>query len=333
MANARGTGRRRGRPIGSRNTRVNQYIRIRSLIWQKRKEQYESYFDPALLNISRRVNDECKTAGTDCDDDLILTFHDEWAEGGSQFPIPFINPVLLYPQPYYEIKSVADFAIESANIYFYSPMLIAPPSGFRSLDYAAYTTDDGVRRLSLDRGYQRYWKEWVDWVNAVYRELEVDDSEDIDVYFKLLAPEWDEERKMWIVLVVSCTPDGRVYDFGFEPTGDGDQSTADFIRPEDAAAPPISTTPTDVPPPQIPTTTPRVVTREEIESEALKKEKEQELVKKRKDADLDRLLKMKADAISEVKLWKELDDKEEYEIAKTRLRSINKDIDKLRSGD
>jgi hypothetical protein len=314
MARRRNTGRRRGRPIGSRNTRVNQYIRIRSLIWRERKDQYQSYFDPELLDIARRVNDECKTAGTDCDDELILSFHDSYSEGGRQYPVPVINPSLFKPQPYWEIKNVSDFAIEAANIYFYSPMLIAPPSGFRSIDYANYVDHDGRRRLSLDRGYRKYFKEWVDWVNEYYRDQDIDDSDLIEVYFKLLKPTWDEEKGFWVVEIVSCTSDGRVTSFGFVPSGAGDFTT-EGIPP----TPPVEEPqPSETIPEQQPTVNPP--TREQVEIEQLQKDKE-----------LERLEKMKIDAREDVKLWKEMDDQEEYEAAKKRLKEITKDIDKLRN--
>lgn len=317
MANSRRIGRRRGRPIGSRNSRVNQYIRIRSLIWKNRKDQYSSYFDPALLDISRRVNDECKTAGMDCDDNLILSFHDEWAEGGRQYPLPSLNPFLLRPQHYWIIKDVADFGIESANVYFYSPMLIAPPSGFRSLDYASYIDYDGTTRLSFERGYRRYFKEWVDWVNSYYRENNIDDSELVEVYFMCLQPVWDESRGYWIVEVVSCTSDGRIDNFGFTPTGDGEQSTEDFQVPQ----PPTQTIPEPQPQqPQQPTTPPPP-TREQVEAIALQKEKE-----------LERLLVMKKDAKDDYKFWKEEGDAEEVADAKKRIKEITKQIDNLRNG-
>lgn len=332
MANTRRNQRRRGRPIGSRNTRVNQYIRIRSVIWANRKDQYDSYFDPKLLTLARRVNDQCKTAGTECDDELILTFHDEWSEGGDRYPLPLIDPTLFSPTPYWEIKNVSDFAIENANIFFYSPMLIPPPSGFRSIDYASYITADGRQRLSLDRGYRRYFKQWVDWVNSVYRSRDINDSEFIDVYFKLLEPEWNEDRKLWVVQIVSCTSDGRVYDFGFDPN-DPDQSESDFISPEDAAEPPIATdVPLQLPPESVPTTSPTVPSREQIEAEALKKEKERELEKKKKDDQLELLQKLKDDAKSDYKFWKEMDDQEEMDAAKARIKDITKQIDSLRNG-
>jgi hypothetical protein len=313
------TPKRRGRPIGSRNASVNQFIRTRSLIWKLRKDQYESYFDPKLIDIARRVNDECNTAGTDCDDDLILSFHDEWSVGGRQHPIPYLNPSLFRPKIYYEIKDVSDFAIESANVYFYSPMLIANPSGFRSINYANYIDFQGRRRLSLERGYRRYFKEWVDWVNTYYREQGIDDSEDIEVYFTLIPPYWDEEKGFWIVEIVSCTSDGRVGDFGFKPDGSGDQSTDDFNIPEEQPLEPQGFPIEIEEPAPTPVSTPQEPTLEErTRATALRKEKK-----------LERLLKVKEDAKNDYKFWKEMGDEEELKLAKARIKDITNQIDKL----
>ncbi len=325
MGRKRRTPKKRGRPIGSRNTRINQFIRIRSLIWKNRKEQYSNYFDPKLMDIARRINDECKTGGTDCDDALILTFHDEWSVGGRQYPIPVLNPSLFRPKSYWEIKDVSDFAIESANVYFYSPMLIAPPSGFRSINYANYVDFQGRKRLSLERGYRRYFKEWVDWVNTYYREMGIEDSEDIEVYFMLLPAEWDEEKGFWVVEIVSCTSDGRASSFGFMPTGEGDQSTDDFTVP-------LEVLPESQPSPSTkkakktkPDDTKQMVSGfpldEQIRADALKKEKQ-----------LERLIKIKEDAKNDYKFWKDAGDNEEVQSAKIRIKDITSQIDKLQNG-
>lgn len=316
MARSRNSRQRRGRPIGSRNTRVNQYIRIRSLIWKERKDLYKSYFDPALLDIARRVNDECKTAGTDCNDEVVLSFHDEMEQGGRKYPLPILNPSLFNPRPYWEIKNVSDWAIESANIYFYSPMLIAPPSGFRSLDFANYIDADGRKRLSLDRGYRRYFKEWVDWVNTYYRDEDINDSELMDVSFMCLPAEWDEEKGFWIVEIVSCTPDGRISDFGFTPTTGGDFTSPQPTFKQQGEQQPQQTTqqqPQQQPPP--------TRTVEQVEAEQLEKDRE-----------FARLKLMKDEAKEDYKFWKADGDTEEADAAKQRIKEITKQIDNLRSG-
>jgi hypothetical protein len=308
------TRKKRGRPIGSRNKRVNQYVYIRSLIWKERGSKYKSFFDPELISMAKRLNDECKTLGTDCDAGLILHFHDEWIEGGNRYPLPNISPILLEIRPYWEIKDITDFASAQANIMFYSPMLIAPPSEFRSVDYGSYRTSEGGRDYSIYRGYSEYFKEWVDWCNEQYRNAGVTDSEEIEIYFKIIPPtEFDEQRGFWIVEIVSCTSDGRISSFGFTPTGSGGEG--EFTSPEEETT--IIQHPQSV--------------QEQVQQTETLQEKIQ-AEEYRKDKELERLLKMKEDAKDDYKFWKDMDDRDEMEESKKRIKEITTLIDNLRNG-
>lgn len=77
-------------------------------------------------------------------------------------------------------------------------------------------------RGTIDRGYRRYFKEFVDWANRVTRERSASsivDSEEIEIFIQFTKPEYDEQKERWFTEIFICTATGQRFSFGFEPKG------------------------------------------------------------------------------------------------------------------
>jgi len=314
-----------------------RYSQIKSTIWKNNKDKYPEYFNSDLSKIASLVYQECKTVGTNCDDIRILEIHNEIFERGGNRPAPpEIIDFNFDPRQYYEIKDVVEFLTSHAFVWFYSPLIIAAPNNrFRSIDYVQYFEVNGQRTFDVERGYRKYWKEWVDWCNRHYRSQSPSSlvrSEDVNVYFKFLQPVPTTDGNGWVVEITPCRANGDIDDFGFVPQGLHSEHSADeFIEPT-IAPEPEPTTISQIDEEPITTETPsdreREVRIKKIEADIRKLNEEiDSAIKKDK---LDRLLKMKEDARSDIKLWKEIDDAEELTKAKDRFKQITKEIDELR---
>lgn len=73
----------------------------------------------------------------------------------------------------------------------------------------------------FDRGYYKYFSEWVNWCNDSTREgFGGDyDSEDVEIFYKFTKPEYDEVKKRWFTILFSCTASGEEFTFGYVPQG------------------------------------------------------------------------------------------------------------------
>ena len=98
-------------------------------------------------------------------------------------------------------------------------MIIPPPSEFRVTSY--YSTDGDTTK-----GYNKYFKEWVDWCNMIYRGQfgAGFDSEEVEIHFIFTKPKYNEEKKRWETEILIVTPSGEIDSFGFEPKGRGEET-------------------------------------------------------------------------------------------------------------
>lgn len=192
----------------------NNFNYIRALIWREYGLDYVSYFDPKFINIVRAVYNECKSAGQDCTDKEILLFYDDILENPKR-DFPYIDEDLYTtPIPYYQLLDV-EFSLFPAYLWIFSPMIIPTPSEFIITSYV------NNKEGSADKGYRKYFKEFVDWCNEAMRNQygsEVD-SEDIDIYIKFSKPEFLESKQRWETEIIICDSDGNPESFGFEPKG------------------------------------------------------------------------------------------------------------------
>lgn len=192
----------------------NNFNYIRSLIWREYGLDYISYFDPKFISIVKAVYNECKSAGSECTDREILLFYDDILQNPKR-DYPYIDEDLYTtPIPYYQLLDV-EFSLFPAYLWIYSPMIIPPPSEFIITDYV------NNKEGSAEKGYRKYFKEFVDWANEAMRNQygsEID-SEDIDIYIKFSKPEFIESKHRWETEIIICTADGEPESFGFEPQG------------------------------------------------------------------------------------------------------------------
>ena len=280
----------------------NLYMRIRSICWRKHKKDFEGKAykdkDGKFLTIVREVYNDCKSFGADCKKRIIL---DKYAdiESDERRPKPVLASDLTNPKKpkeYYQIKDV-EFAVMAPYLWVVSPMIIFPPSEFKITDYVKADGD-------TDAGYRKYFKEWVDWCNMVHRERSPDfGSEEIEIFFYFTEPEWNKEKKRWETEIMICTSTGEIDSFGFKSEGKGaEHEPQEFEEPK------------------------------EKPKEKEKKKEEEDKEKKKEDAidrKLDRLLKIKKDKMEEIKMWKEIGEKEELKEAIKELKAIKKQIKDL----
>lgn len=206
----------------------NNFNYIRSLIWRENQFDYVSYFDPKFINIVRAVYNECKAAGQECTDKHILLFYDDILANPNR-DFPYIDEDLYTnPIPYYQLLDV-EFAQFPAYLWIYSPMMMPPPSEFIITSYV--NSKDG----SGDKGYRKYFKEFVDWANEAMRNSygsEVS-SDDIDIFIKFTMPEYKEDKQRWETEIIICNADGETESFGFVPKGrmEGHDVEDEFEKP------------------------------------------------------------------------------------------------------
>lgn len=192
----------------------NNFNSIRALLWRNHKADFKGYFDPDFIRIVQEIYNDCKALGVTCTDDVILEKYGE-LQTDDKRPQPIIDAELLEPQIYFQIKDV-QFAEFEPYLWIVSPMIIAPPSEFRVTSYYTKTGD-------TTKGYNRYFREWVDWCNHATREQFGSEggTDEIEIYFRFMPVEYNAALKRWQTEIVICTPSGQVFDFGFKPTGGG----------------------------------------------------------------------------------------------------------------
>ncbi len=216
----------------------NNFNYIRALIWREYGLDYQSYFDPELLRISKEVYQKCKqfsvdNNGSNCSDKDILAIFDDVVEEERELgrrPYPEIEENLFSPMEYYELTNVK-FETMPSYLYVSSSMIIPDPSIFNVTQY--YDRDG-----DMSKGYKKYFKEFINWANAVSRSKsggEVD-SEDIEIFVRFIKPEYDEEKKRWVTEIIICTSTGERFSFGFVPRGsmgEHDDPDDEFIEAPD----------------------------------------------------------------------------------------------------
>ncbi len=194
----------------------NNFNRIRSLIWKEYGLDFKSYYDAEFLKIVKDVYRECKSRDSECSDIQILLIYDEVQE----------NPQRVFPKikedlygengqmPYYDL-AYEDFAKYPSYLWIKSPMILPPPSEFV---VASYYDGSG----NMDKGYRKYFKEFIDWCNYATKEAVGGghiDSSDIEIFVKFTKPEYIESLQRWETEIFICNSQGDRFSFGFEPKG------------------------------------------------------------------------------------------------------------------
>ena len=335
----------------------NNFNYIRALIWAEYGLDYVSYFDPEFIRVIREVYNECKAVGRECSDRDILLIYDDVREN-PQRPYPYIEEDLFQSaRQYYEILDV-EFNLFPAYLWISSPMIIPEPSEFIVTQY--YNKEGNT-----DKGYKKYFKEFVDWANKATREKNEGnvDSSDVDIYIKFTQPEYDEEKQRWESEIFICTEEGIMFSFGFVPKGREFEHDAgeEFIEPieetleiDGETVKPIVEKEKPIEPTPIPLTPEQIKKKQKSNSELFsalinlttkyeqlekKAEKEKEKQKKakqkakdtskKKDNELKRLQKIKKEIQSTIRLYKNIGDKKRLNKALKDLDDVMNKIKKL----
>lgn len=326
----------------------NNFNNIRSLIWQAYGLDYTSYFDPEFIRVVKAVYNECKYFGQECSEQDIWAFYDIVTEDPIR-PFPYIAEDLYEAaRQYYEILNVEFTVLFPAYLWIKSPMIIPPPSEFITTNY--YSKDG-----STDKGYRKYFKEFVDWANQaekIKRQSIGSDgsvsSDDIDIYIKFTKPEYNEAERRWGTEIFICTKEGIKFSFGFTPQGkqyDHDVDEEFVEPPEDLKQEeqPVIPTPVILTPEEqerkvkansalFSALLKLTLKHEQLEKKQFRAEKKvsrKQQEQKYKDKELNRLKKIKKEITDNVKLFKSLKDKRRLNKALKELDEIMKKMKKL----
>lgn len=198
----------------------NNFNYIRSLLWKKYRSDFVSYFDPSFIRLVREIFNDCKAAGVTCTEEVIYEKYEQLRSDDKR-PKPYILPHFQSGKVYYEIKDVP-FPTLAPYLYVVSPMILGYPHEFRITEYFKKKTDSrGIEELDI-RGYDKFFAKWVNWCNAAMRNEHGNDygSEELEIYFKMSEAVYNEQKKRWETNIYTCTPSGKIFDFGYKPEGE-----------------------------------------------------------------------------------------------------------------
>jgi hypothetical protein len=329
----------------------NNFNYIRALIWREFQFDFAGYFDPEFIRIVKEVYNECKAVGRECTDADIFEIYDEVTDNPKR-PYPYIGEDLFQStRQYYEILDV-EFSLFPAYLWITSPMIIPPPSEFIVTQY--YNKDGNT-----DKGYKKYFREFVDWANNATRAKNNGNvgSEDVEIFIKFTQPEYNEAERRWESEIFICTEEGIRFSFGFVPKGKGfDHDAGDeYVEPseelleeergkiepviEEEAKPAEPTLTTeqiekrqkasaDLFSALIKLTTKYEQLEKKTSKEKDKKQKAKDTSKK-KDNELKRLQKIKKEIQSTIRLYKNIKDKRRLNKALKDLDAVMNKIKKL----
>lgn len=289
---------------------INRYPQLRSLLWRNRRDYYDSYYDKDLLLITSRIYRDIKqNPAIWRNKKLLVQLHDQYSHEEPEIPtkqdfpeIPLYN---LERKEYFYVKDFAsiitifpDFAyIKSGldkdgdgNDISQGGNIISNNNEIKVSEYTQCSPSD------LDRLYQKYFKDWVNWCNEVHRRTRTNETDKIFIFFRFGQRFYDEKSGKWIIPLLSCDGNDNPNDYGY---------TARKFKGEEKAEP-------EKPEPEKP--------------EPDTKEKKMARLEKQNEI----LLAQKRDKLEEMKVLKEIEDKEGLDDAKKELKEINKELKQLR---
>lgn len=198
----------------------NNFNYIRSLIWKHHRNDFPSYFDPSFIRVVREIFNDCKAAGVSCTEEIILEKYQQFKSDDKR-PKPYVLPYFQQPRVYYEIKDVP-FPTFSPYLYIVSPMIIPYPHEFRVTEYYRKRVDSSGREELDIKGYDKFFAKWVNWCNSSMRMEHGSDysSEELEICFKMSDAIYNPDKKRWESFIYTCTPMGRVFNFGYKPEGE-----------------------------------------------------------------------------------------------------------------
>lgn len=324
----------------------NNFNRIRSLIWREYGLDYNSYYDPEFLKIIKAVYLECKSRDSECSETEILIIYDEVKENPKR-EFPKISEDLYGEDgqmPYYDL-AYQDFTEYPSYLWIVSPMILPPPSEFI---VSTYYDGEG----NMDKGYRKYFKEFIDWCNYATKEAVGTgniDSSDIEIFVKFTKPEYNQALQRWQTEIFICNSQGIRFSFGFEPKGRMYDHTVQLeyvepvlLTPEQLEARKVATNKLDsalgdliskyenIEKEKSEAETKKAVRKATPKKDKTKVAKVVKLTPKvDKDKELKTLTKIKKELTSAIKLYKEIGDIKRMNKALKELDSIMSKIKKL----
>lgn len=291
------------------NVSLGLYVRIKSLLWKEFGKDFKGIEyrtkGSRFLNVVHDVYLECRVSGSDCTDEVLIRKYIEII-GRIKRPEPFIEPDLYRDtdgHEYWNISTI-EFNIFTPYLWIVSPMIISPPKPeFQVSEYLRLKRNEkGEYDINKEVGYDRNFKQWVDWCNYNFRNI----SSDGDIpYFMFTKPEWNEDLKRWETEIYITDKQGRPDSFGFIPKGGIEVEDLPEVLPDFGV--------------------------EEEEVKPTKRVKKEKVAPEPKiETESERLLNKKLGYIEEVRMWKELGDEKEMKNAILKLKITNKQIDKLK---
>lgn len=212
--------------------------------------------------------------------------------------------------PYYELNDMVDAIATFRKVNIYSPMTL--PSGMVLIGGVSYR-------------YEETFKPFVDYLN----ELNVNRVSGLsDFYVRLVfeSAEYDKKTDRWNVELISCDTNSKKEDYGFNPLNPSnskldDDKIKDRIETEQNI------------PRTIEEKVDAILKEERKEegkpteiAETQKQVQKIEVEKQKRTANIDILMKKKESIMQDMKLYKELDEKDLYEEAKKDYIAITKQI-------
>ena len=328
-----------GRPKGKKKEITNagfgitSYNRVRKLLWSNFKEDFESYrlFVSNVkdkngvpikgTSIVSRVYNECK--GVACLDRDILLIYEQLVNIDDIAPEFDVELTEFEDNYYWQLLSDPSLWILPTNIWVTcSQCLVSPDFFLGVLGNDTILDKNGepisLRKFDADKGdtliygKKQRFKPFVDFLNRLVQE-ELDNVDEYGARFRFVGQidkngerlplaKRNEQLKRWEIEIEIVDVDGERTNFGFEPTIPDDDYT-----PVDIPYVPLATDVDDV--------------DDDVDNIAQPLDEI--------DKQLNRLLKKKADIREDIRLWKDIDDKDEMKKSIAELKKIQAEINKI----
>jgi len=218
------------------------YNRVRKVLWEKFKFEYDSYLDfirnevdsngnPIKgSNIVSRVYEECKDL--QCTDNDIIRIYETVQEQAKDDGTPVLPQYLFshfdnfYWHLTLETRMWEGF---DERVWVKSPMLLKDPDFFLGI----HGSDRRVRQkdgtYKLIKGKWIRFRSVVNYLNRLLKHMKYDSgrapcfkfgSYDEDGDFRPVV-QWNDDLKRWEVELVLTDADGNINDFGYDPETEG----------------------------------------------------------------------------------------------------------------
>jgi len=133
-----------------------------------------------------------------------------------------------------EIRSktaLSNISKKEENLIF--SIVLLPVISWSAADRATFLEIYAKYNEDSTRGYNTYFKDWVDWCNDSMHTTYGSEAPSDKIFFKFTGPAtYNTDKERWEVTIIICTGSGQMEDFGFKPTGElSEHEVWQFIEP------------------------------------------------------------------------------------------------------